>query len=39
MTLNFAVVYEINKVNSFVKQIKKLEIIQAKVTVISKTLM
>ena len=39
VTMKFAIIFEINKTKSYIKEIKKLEILQAKVTVISKTFM
>ena len=38
LTFKFVVTYEVNKINSYIKLVNKLEMIQAKVTVISKTL-
>lgn len=38
-TLKFAVIFEINKTKSFMKEIDRLIFLQAKVTVISKTYM
>ena len=38
LTFKFVVSYEVNKTNSYMKLVKKLETIQAKVAVISKTL-
>ena len=35
--MKFAIIFEINKTKSFIKEIKKLKLLQAKVTVISKT--
>ena len=37
VTMKFAIIFEINKTKSFIKEIKKLKLLQAKVTVISKT--
>ena len=37
--MKFAIIFEINKIKSYIKEIKKLKILQAKVTVISKTFM
>ena len=39
LTFKFAVAYETNKIKSFIKMIKKLEMLQAKATVIFKTLL
>ena len=39
VTMKFAIIFEINKTKSYIKEIKKLEILQEKVTVISKTFM
>ena len=36
-TQKFAITFEINKAQSFIKEIKKLELLNAKITVISKT--
>ena len=36
-TQKFAIMFEINKAKSFIKEIKKSELLNAKVTVISKT--
>ena len=36
-TQKFAITFEINKAKSFIKEIKKLELLNAKITVISKT--
>ena len=38
-TLKFAIIFEMNKTKSFIKEIEKLMLLQAKVTVISKTYM
>lgn len=38
-TLKFAVIFEINKTKSFMKEVDRLIFLQAKVTVISKTYM
>ena len=37
VTMKFAIIFETNKTKSFIKEIKKLELLSAKVTVISKT--
>ena len=37
VTMRFAIIFEVNKTKSFIKEIKKLELLNAKVTVISKT--
>ena len=37
VTMKFAIIFEVNKTKSFIKEIKKLELLNAKVTVISKT--
>ena len=37
MTMKFAIIFETNKTKSFIKETKKLELLSAKVTVISKT--
>ena len=37
VTQKFAIIFEMNKAKSFIKEIKKLELLNAKVRVISKT--
>ena len=37
VTMKFAVIFEVNKTKSFIKEIKKIELLSAKVTVISKS--
>ena len=37
VTMKFAVIFEVNKTKSFNKEIKKIELLSAKVTVISKS--
>ena len=37
VAMKFAIIFEVNKTKSFVKEIKKLELLNAKVRVISKT--
>ena len=37
VTMKFAIIFELQKVKSFMKDIKKLELLQAKVTIYSKT--
>ena len=37
VTMKFAIIFETNKTKSFIKEIKKLELLSAKVTVSSKT--
>ena len=37
ITMKYAIIFQLNKSKSFIKNIKKLELLQAKVTVVSKT--